>query len=121
MTDDDQELYDEDLDNLDELEVVEEDDADLAAPGFGGPEFVAGLILGAALGAVVALLAAPQAGTRTRREIGRKARRIRHEVEDRWDGAHRKVRRKVKRRKRKIRGQVEKANKRTRKVIERLT
>jgi gas vesicle protein len=74
--------------------------------------------VGAVLGAVVALLAAPQAGTRTRRDIGRKARRIRHEVEDRWDGAHRQVRRKVRRRKRKIKGQVEKVTKRTRKAIE---
>lgn len=117
MTDDDQELYD---DDLDELEIVEEDDDDLAAPGFSGPEFAAGLILGAVLGAVVALLAAPQAGTRTRRDLGRKARRIRHDVEDRWDGAHRQVKRKVRRRKRKIRGKVEKATKRTRKAIERL-
>jgi len=118
VTDDDQELYD---DDLDELDVVEEDDADLDVRGFGGPEFAAGLILGAVLGAVAALLAAPQAGTRTRRDIGRKARRIRHDVEDRWDGAHRKVRRKVRQRKRKIKGRVEKATKRTRKVIERLT
>ena len=118
MTDDDQELYD---DVLDELEIDEEDDDDLAAPGFRGPEFATGLILGAVLGAVIALLAAPQAGARTRRDLGRRARRIRHDVEDRWDGAHRDVRRQVRRRKRKIKGKVEKATKRTRKAIERLT
>lgn len=114
MTDDDQDLND---DVLDELEIDEQDEEEMAETGLRGPEFAAGLMLGAVLGAVVALLAAPQAGARTRRDIGRKARRIRHDVEDRWDGAHRDVRR----RKRKIRGQVDKVAKRTRKAIKQLT
>lgn len=116
MTDEDQDRYD---DSLDEFDSVEEDDDEMAAIGFRGAEFATGLILGAVLGAVIALLAAPQAGARTRRGLGRKARRIRHEVEDRWDGAQRDLRRQVRRRKRKIRGQVEKATKRTRKAIKR--
>ena len=114
MTDDDQDLYD---DSLDEIEMVEEEDDEMAAAGFRGPEFATGLILGAVLGAVIALLAAPH----TRRDLGRKARRIRHDVEDRWDGAQRDLRRQVRRRKRKLRGQVKKATKRTRTAIERLT
>jgi gas vesicle protein len=118
VTDDDQELYD---DDLDDLEIVEEEDEEMAATGFRGPEFATGLILGAVLGAVIALLAAPHTGARTRRDLGRKARRVRHDVEDRWDGAHRNVQRKVRRRKRKVRGQVETATKRTRKAIKRLS
>lgn len=118
MTDDDQDLND---DILDELEIDEEDDDEMPATGFRGPEFATGLILGVVLGAVVALLAAPKAGARTRRDLGRRARRFRHEVEDRWDGAQRDVRRRVRRRKRKIRGQVEKVTKRTRKAIKQLT
>jgi gas vesicle protein len=118
VTDDDQERYD---DELDDFEIVEEEDDEMDDTGFRGPEFATGLILGAALGAVIALLAAPHTGARTRRDLGRKARRIRHGVEDRWDGVHRDVRRKVRRRKRKIRGQVEQATKRTRKAIGRLT
>ncbi len=118
MTDDDQDLYD---DSLDEIDIDEEDDDEMAATGFRGPEFATGLILGAVLGAVIALLAAPHTGARTLRDLGRKARRIRHDVEGRWDGAQRDLRRQVRRRKRKIRGQVKKATKGTRKAIKRLT
>jgi len=58
--------------------------------------FVAGLILGAAVGATVAILTAPQSGRKTRRTIGRAAvgtrKRIgkaagdmRKATEDRWE------------------------------------
>lgn len=117
MTDDNQDLYD---DDLDDVEIIEEYDDETAATGFGGTEFAIGLIVGVALGAVVALLAAPQAGVRTRRDLGRKARRIRHDVEDRWDHAQRDLQRNVRRGKRKIRGKVEKAAKKTRKAVKRL-
>lgn len=47
--------------------------------------FVSGLLLGAAVGAGVALLMAPQSGRRTRKKIRRAAGDIRHTAEDRWD------------------------------------
>jgi len=47
--------------------------------------FVSGLILGAALGAGIALLTAPQPGTRTRRKIRRAATSLRAGATDRWD------------------------------------
>lgn len=47
--------------------------------------FASGLILGAVIGAGVALLTAPQSGQRTRRKIRRRAGDIRHGAEDRWD------------------------------------
>ena len=47
--------------------------------------FVAGLLLGAAIGATAALLSAPQSGRRTRRKIGRAALEIRKSTGDRWD------------------------------------
>ncbi len=47
--------------------------------------FISGLILGAALGAGVALLTAPEQGTRTRRKIRRAASHIREGASDRWD------------------------------------
>ena len=47
--------------------------------------FISGLILGAALGAGIALLTAPQPGTRTRRKIRRAATHLRDGASDRWD------------------------------------
>ena len=47
--------------------------------------FVAGLLLGAAIGATAALLSAPQTGRRTRRKLGRAAMEIRKSTGDRWE------------------------------------
>lgn len=47
--------------------------------------FVSGLLLGAAIGASVALLTAPNSGRRTRRKIRHAAGDIRLGAEDRWD------------------------------------
>lgn len=47
--------------------------------------FVAGLLLGAAIGATAALLSAPQSGRRTRRKIGKAAVGIRKSTGDRWE------------------------------------
>jgi gas vesicle protein len=47
--------------------------------------FVSGLVLGAVLGAGVALLTAPQSGRRTRRRIRRTAVDVRSNAGDRWE------------------------------------
>ncbi|MEZ4422922.1 MAG: YtxH domain-containing protein [Gemmatimonadota bacterium] len=47
--------------------------------------FLAGLVLGAAIGAGVALLTAPQPGTRTRKRIRRAAHTLKDGAVDRWD------------------------------------
>ena len=47
--------------------------------------FVSGLLLGAVIGAGVALLTAPQSGRRTRRRIQRTAVDLRENATDRWD------------------------------------
>lgn len=47
--------------------------------------FASGLILGAVIGAGVALLTAPQSGQRTRRKIRRTAGDLRYGAEDRLD------------------------------------
>lgn len=47
--------------------------------------FMAGLLLGAAIGATAALLSAPQSGRRTRKKLGKAAVGIRKSTGDRWD------------------------------------
>lgn len=53
--------------------------------GAGPFSFVAGLVLGAVIGAGVALLAAPQSGKRTRRRLLRAVDGAREGAGDRWD------------------------------------
>jgi len=55
--------------------------------------FAAGLILGALVGAGLALLLAPQSGAETRRDLARRARRLADETRDRYDEAKRRLRR----------------------------
>jgi hypothetical protein len=55
--------------------------------------FVAGLALGALVGAGLALLFAPQSGEETRRLVSRKAKHLAREARDRYDDAKQKVHR----------------------------
>lgn len=57
--------------------------------------FMAGLLLGAAIGATAALLSAPQSGRRTRRKIGKAAVGIRKSTGDRFDEVAEDVRTRV--------------------------
>ena len=57
--------------------------------------FVAGLLLGAAIGATAALLSAPQTGRRTRRRLGRTAMEIRKSTGDRWEDVAEEVRTRI--------------------------
>ena len=59
--------------------MMRDDDSGSARP------FAAGLILGALIGAGVALLFAPQSGAETRRIIRRKAKHIAADASDRFD------------------------------------
>lgn len=47
--------------------------------------FMAGLLLGAAIGATTALLSAPYSGRRTRRRLGRAAVGLKRSTAERWD------------------------------------
>ena len=47
--------------------------------------FVSGLLLGAAIGAGITMLTAPQSGRRTRKKIRRAADDLKYEAGDRWD------------------------------------
>ena len=65
--------------------------------------FAAGVALGALVGASAALLTAPRSGVETRLALKRRARRVRVEAEDRWDGLGRELRMATRRRKRELR------------------
>lgn len=47
--------------------------------------FLSGLVIGAVLGAGIAMLTAPQSGRRTRRRIRKAAGELRDTASDRWD------------------------------------
>jgi gas vesicle protein len=55
--------------------------------------FLAGLAIGALVGAGVALLFAPQSGPDTRRAVSRRAKHLAREARDRYDDAKDKLRR----------------------------
>jgi gas vesicle protein len=57
--------------------------------------FLAGVALGAALGAGIALLVAPQSGKKTRRRIRRVAGNLKESAGDRWDEVAEDVRSRV--------------------------
>lgn len=63
----------------------------------GSLNFVAGLAMGAILGASIALLTAPQSGKRTRRHIVQAVEAARDNAEDGWDDVSTRARHAVRR------------------------
>jgi gas vesicle protein len=51
----------------------------------GAVNFVAGLLLGAVIGASLALVTAPQSGRKTRKRLVRAVSTVRDSAEDHWD------------------------------------
>jgi len=99
--------------DVDEYEDVEYDEPEMSS-GHRAGEFLAGILLGGAIGAGIALLFAPQEGRRTRANISRRVRHIKDDASDRWDEAKHDVQRRVKRQKRRMRRQLKDATERTR-------
>jgi len=64
--------------------------------------FVLGLAIGAIIGASAALLAAPQSGKRTRRQIVRVVADAKRTAGTEWEGAARQVKRAVRRGRRRV-------------------
>ena len=81
------------------LAALEADDADDDTEDEEGREqrsvqtFLAGLALGALVGAGVALLFAPRSGVDTRRAVSRRAKHLAREARDRYDDVKDKLRR----------------------------
>jgi gas vesicle protein len=83
--------------SADESEVLDtvedEEDEGLGHEGHGAGTFLAGLAIGALVGAGVALLFAPQSGQETRQRVARRARRLVRDARDRYDDVKDKARR----------------------------
>ncbi len=75
-----------------ERDEVEEEDA-MAHEGHSGRTFLAGLAIGALVGAGVALLFAPQSGAETRALVSRKAKKLARDARDRYDDVKDRMRR----------------------------
>jgi gas vesicle protein len=78
---------------------------DESARGSGG--LIAGIVIGALIGAGIALLAAPNTGEDTRRQISRRARGLRDDAAERFDDLSVRARRELKRRRRQLRDRLE--------------
>lgn len=83
--------------------------------------FIAGLTIGTLIGAVSALLLAPQSGRRTRRDIARKAERIGDTAADRLEDARAEASRMAKKTRRESRKLARDARRRVDETSERLT
>jgi len=68
---------------------------------------LAGITIGALVGAGIALLFAPQSGEDTRRDLSRRARTIRDDAADRLDDASTRAKREFNRRRRRLRERIE--------------
>ncbi len=73
--------------------------------GSGG--LIAGIVIGALIGAGIALLAAPSSGEDTRRQLTRRARGLRDDAAERFDDLSLRARRELKRRRRQLRERLE--------------
>jgi hypothetical protein len=100
---DDRDRDDEDLDEGDEL--VEETESEGGRSGT--LSFMAGMVLGALVGAGVALLMAPDRGSVTRRRLKKFVTRMRNDAREQMQDWRDDVKAELKRRRRQIREQIE--------------
>ncbi|MEP6573066.1 MAG: YtxH domain-containing protein [Gemmatimonadota bacterium] len=86
--------------------------------GWSGSTFLAGIALGAFVGAGVALLFAPDAGWKTRRRLHRQIGDMRDRAEDKWDDLRGEARRELVRRKRNLKSDAQRVAGRARDIVE---
>ncbi len=92
--------------HTDEHEIDPADEAEESPRSWSPGSFLAGLMLGAAVGAGVALLLAPESGDRTRRAIRRRVRGLSDDAADGYGAARKEVRRLLKEKKAALRDKV---------------
>jgi hypothetical protein len=94
--------YDEERDQSEELEEHDREPAGRAEGVGGMVGFVGGLVLGALIGAGIALLVAPERGQVMRRRLARRMRDAGEELRDEFDGLRASARRRLARRRRRL-------------------
>lgn len=109
--------HDEAYEDEEELEDAEEF-LEEEAQHWVGVGFAAGILLGAALGASVAVLFAPDKGSRTRRRIGARLRDLRENAEEKIEDVREDAGRTLTRQRRRIRGAVKRTAGRARDVVD---
>jgi len=77
------------------------------SPGWSGGGFVTGLLLGAAVGAGLALLFAPASGEETRRILRRRTRALRRDTAEGWITAREHTRRLLREKKEALRQRID--------------
>jgi hypothetical protein len=108
-TEDDRDLVDEVEDDEAEDELLDADEIEIVdegTPGIVG--LLAGLVIGAFVGAGVALLLAPERGDVTRRRIRTKFSDVTDEARDQFEGWRDQAERELRRRQRKVRRRLRK-------------
>ena len=83
----------------------------------GAASFVAGVVLGAVLGAGIALLFAPEKGLKSRERLGRRMRSLGESAKGGIDEAARQATRDLLRRRRRLRHQLDELARETRKTL----
>jgi gas vesicle protein len=91
---------------------------DTALPTKVGGGFVAGLLLGIMLGAGVALLFAPDQGERTRGRLRKRIRSIKDDAREGIDRAGSRTRKELLRRQRRLRAELERVRERAREALD---
>lgn len=94
-------------DELDELEIETVSEAATGHPRWNTGSFLAGIVVGAALGAGVALLLAPASGEDTRRAIRKRVKGISRNAAGGWVNPRQEVRRLLKEKKAALRDRVD--------------
>jgi gas vesicle protein len=89
-----------------EFDLEPESDEEESPRGWNTGSFLAGIVVGAAVGAGVALLMAPESGERTRRAIGKRVRGFGEDAADGYMSARKEVRRLLKEKKAALREKV---------------
>jgi len=95
--------YDEEQDQPDEPEETDLEPTRGAEGASGMVGFVGGLVLGALVGAGIALLVAPERGRVMRKRLARRVREAGDELRDEFDGLRESARRRFARRRRRLR------------------
>jgi gas vesicle protein len=88
---------------VEDADVEAEADRSMGSAG----SFVAGILLGAVIGAGIAVLFAPAAGEKTRRVLGRRIQDLRSRAEEGLDDATRRARKDLIKRRRRLRARLD--------------